>query len=84
MGMAGPTLTDYLISFFTHIDIIDALSWLLFTQSTFRFVGAIVAGAVVDRSVMRVLISLLTINATGFIFPFTQSLFRFVGASFQT
>ena len=49
VGMAGPTLTDYLISFFTNIDIIDALSWLLFTQSTFRFVGAIVAGTLIDR-----------------------------------
>lgn len=49
VGMAGPTLTDYLISFFENIDIIDALAWLLFTQSTFRFVGAIVAGFLVDR-----------------------------------
>ena len=49
VGMAGPTLTDYLISFFENIDIIDALAWLLFTQSTFRFVGAIVAGLIVDR-----------------------------------
>ena len=49
VGMAGPTLTDYLISFFENIDVIDALAWLLFTQSTFRFVGAIVAGFLVDR-----------------------------------
>ncbi|XP_068714835.1 major facilitator superfamily domain-containing protein 4A-like isoform X2 [Montipora foliosa] len=49
VGMAGPTLTDYLISFFENIDIIDALAWLLFTQSTFRFVGAIVAGFMIDR-----------------------------------
>lgn len=49
VGMAGPTLTDYLISFFENIDIIDALAWLLFTQSTFRFLGAIASGFIVDR-----------------------------------
>lgn len=63
MGMAGPTLTDYLISFFANIDIIDALSWLLFTQSTLRFVGAIVAGTLVDRYDWF-LISLLTKDST--------------------
>ena len=64
MGMAGPTLTDYLISFFTNIDIIDALSWLLFTQSTLRFVGAIVAGTRVDRYDWF-LISFLTKDSAG-------------------
>lgn len=49
VGMAGPTLTDYLISFFESVNIIDALAWLLFTQSTFRFIGAIVSGIIVDR-----------------------------------
>lgn len=76
MGMAGPTLTDYLISFFTNIDIIDALSWLLFTQSTFRFVGAIVAGTIVDRY-YRFLISFLTIDSTGFKNISTLILFTF-------
>ena len=65
VGMAGPTLTDYLISFFTNIDIIDALSWLLFTQSTFRFVGAIVAGTLVDRYCWF-LISFVTEDSTVF------------------
>ena len=64
VGMAGPTLTDYLISFFTNIDIIDALSWLLFTQSTLRFVGAIVAGTLVDRYDWF-LISFLTKDSAG-------------------
>lgn len=76
VGMAGPTLTDYLISFFTNIDIIDALSWLLFTQSTFRFVGAIVAGTIVDRY-YRFLISFLTIDSTGFKNISTLILFTF-------
>lgn len=49
VGMVGPTLTDYLVSFFFDIDIIDALSWLIFAQSTTRFVGAICAGMLIDR-----------------------------------
>ncbi|KAK3700685.1 hypothetical protein QZH41_004689 [Actinostola sp. cb2023] len=49
VGMAGPTLMDYLVSYFYNYDIIDVLSWLLFTQSTTRFVGAIIAGYLVDR-----------------------------------
>ena len=49
VGMAGPTLADYLISFFEGIDVIDALSWLLFTQAMTRFIGAIFAGFLADR-----------------------------------
>lgn len=49
VSVAGPTLADYLISFFKGIDVIDALSWLLFTQAMTRFVGAIVAGFLADR-----------------------------------
>ena len=49
VGIAGPTLADYLISFFKGIDVIDALSWLLFTQALTRFVGAIFAGFMADR-----------------------------------
>ena len=49
VGVAGPTLADYLISYFKGIDIIDALSWLLFTQAMTRFVGAIFAGFLADR-----------------------------------
>lgn len=49
VGMVGPTLMDFLATYFSDYDIINAFSWLLFTQSALRFVGAIAAGYSIDR-----------------------------------
>ena len=49
VGMAGPTLMDYLASYFKEYDTVNALSWLLFVQSATRFIGAIFAGFLIDR-----------------------------------
>lgn len=49
VGMAGPTLMDFLASFFHEYDTVNALSWLLFDQSATRFIGAIAGGYLIDR-----------------------------------
>lgn len=49
VGIAGPTLLDFLVNFFPDCDAINVLSWLLFAQAATRFVGAMTAGYVIDR-----------------------------------
>ncbi|XP_028514987.1 major facilitator superfamily domain-containing protein 4A isoform X2 [Exaiptasia diaphana] len=66
VGMAGPTLMDFLASYFKEYDAVNALSWLLFVQSATRFIGAIFAGFLIDRFECNrnlMLLVCLTLNA---------------------
>lgn len=54
VGMAGPALMDLLLIYFSNLDVINALAWILFSQSLMRFVGAVAAGVISDRYIQRI------------------------------